>query len=140
MAYLSELSVAVASLSELSVPDFSDDPARDHRLVFRDWDTGMPGQAEGVGRLVRPTHGAGPHTVVDCSCGTGTQAIGLALAGHHVVGSGLSPASAGRAATERAAAEAAAREIRLPAAAGGTRPASLSLRPWQTRGRRRSPH
>jgi SAM-dependent methyltransferase len=66
--------------------------------------------------LVRHRLGAGPHTVLDCSCGIGTQAIGLALRGHRVVGSDLSPLAAAR-----AAAEAAARGASLPGAAADMR-------------------
>ncbi|MFQ5982590.1 MAG: class I SAM-dependent methyltransferase, partial [Woeseiaceae bacterium] len=37
--------------------------------------------------------GPGPWSVLDCSCGTGTQAIGLALQGHQVHATDLSPVS-----------------------------------------------
>ncbi|MGW1211016.1 class I SAM-dependent methyltransferase [Streptomyces sp. NPDC002499] len=103
-------------MPEPSVRDFYDDLARDYHLMFRDWDASMAHQAEVLGELLRPSLGAGPHTVLDCSCGIGTQAIGLALAGHRVVGSDLSPVAAAR-----AAAEAAARGCRLPAAAADMR-------------------
>jgi hypothetical protein len=42
-------------MSEPSVRDFYDELAHDYHLMFRDWDAG---------------------TVLDCSCGIGTQAIG----------------------------------------------------------------
>jgi SAM-dependent methyltransferase len=103
-------------MPESSVRDFYDDLARDYHTMFRDWDVSMAHQAEVLGGLVRRTLGAGPHEVLDCSCGIGTQAIGLALAGHRVVGSDLSPVAAAR-----AAAEAAARGSRLPAAAADMR-------------------
>ena len=38
--------------------------------------------------------------VLDCSCGIGTQAVGLALRGHRVVGTDLSARAAARAARE----------------------------------------
>lgn len=41
-------------------------------------------------------------SVLDCSCGIGTQAIGLALHGHHVTGTDLSPRAVARAAREAA--------------------------------------
>ncbi|MFE2510823.1 class I SAM-dependent methyltransferase [Streptomyces naganishii] len=103
-------------MSELSVRDFYDELAHDYHLVFRDWDASMAYQAEVLGGLVRQSLGAGPHTVLDCSCGIGTQAVGMALAGHQVVGSDLSPVAA-----TRAAAEVAARGGRLPAAAADMR-------------------
>jgi SAM-dependent methyltransferase len=52
--------------------------------------------------LLRRELGRGPHRLLDCACGIGTQAIGLARAGHQVVGSDLSPVAATRAATEAA--------------------------------------
>ncbi|MGW2590075.1 class I SAM-dependent methyltransferase [Streptomyces sp. NPDC001515] len=103
-------------MSEPSARDFYDDLAHDYHLMFRDWDASMAHQAEVLGALVRRSLGAGPHTVLDCSCGIGTQAIGLARAGHHVVGGDLSPVAA-----SRAAAEAAARGSRLPAVAADMR-------------------
>jgi glycine/sarcosine N-methyltransferase len=46
--------------------------------------------------------GGGPWTVLDCSCGIGTQALGLALRGHRVVGIDLSPRAIERAKREAA--------------------------------------
>ncbi|MBC9729422.1 class I SAM-dependent methyltransferase [Streptomyces sp. TRM68367] len=99
-----------------SVRDFYDGLAPDYHLIFRDWDTSMAHQATVLNEVVRQRLGTGPHTVLDCSCGIGTQAIGLALRGHEVVGSDLSPLAAAR-----AAAEAAARGAHLPAAAADMR-------------------
>ncbi|MEV8456346.1 class I SAM-dependent methyltransferase [Streptomyces sp. NPDC052095] len=103
-------------MPEPSVRDFYDDLAHDYHLMFRDWDASMAYQAEALGALIRQPLGAGPHTVLDCSCGIGTQAIGLARAGHQVIGSDLSPIAATRAATE-----AATRGCRLPATAADMR-------------------
>lgn len=103
-------------MSEPSVRDFYDDLAHDYHLMFQDWDASMAYQAEALGGLIRQSVGAGPHTVLDCSCGIGTQAIGLARAGHRVVGTDLSPVAAARAADE-----AAARGSKLPAAAADMR-------------------
>jgi SAM-dependent methyltransferase len=103
-------------MSELSVRDFYDELAHDYHLMFRDWDASMACQADVLGGLVRESLGSGPHTVLDCSCGIGAQAIGLALAGHRVEGSDLSPVAAAR-----AAAEATARGGRLPTAAADMR-------------------
>lgn len=50
--------------------------------------------------------------MLDCACGIGTQALGLAALGHRVTGSDLSPV-----AVARAAKEAAARGLRLRTAA-----------------------
>ncbi|MGW3283543.1 class I SAM-dependent methyltransferase [Streptomyces sp. NPDC001002] len=103
-------------MPEPSVREFYDDLARDYHLMFRDWDASMAYQAEVLGGLLRRSLGAGAHAVLDCSCGIGTQAIGLALAGHRVVGSDVSPVAAAR-----AAAEAVARGCRLPVVAADMR-------------------
>ncbi|MHB8340996.1 MAG: class I SAM-dependent methyltransferase [Mycobacteriales bacterium] len=60
--------------------------------------------------------GPGSREVLDCACGIGTQAIGLALRGHRVVGADLSPVAAARATRE-----AASRGVRLPVAAADMR-------------------
>ncbi|MFF5497318.1 class I SAM-dependent methyltransferase [Streptomyces aquilus] len=99
-----------------STRDFYDDLARDYHLLFADWDASTARQAAVLDTLVRRHLGAGPHRVLDCSCGIGTQAIGLARAGYDVVGSDLSPRAAAR-----ATAEAAARGIGLPTAAADMR-------------------
>ncbi|MFD4872312.1 class I SAM-dependent methyltransferase [Streptomyces sp. NPDC058420] len=92
-----------------SVREFYDALAADYHLIFPDWDASMARQAAALDGVVRDRLGAGPHRVLDCSCGIGTQAIGLAGVGHRVIGSDLSPA-----AVARAAVEAAARRVRLP--------------------------
>ncbi|MFI6405507.1 class I SAM-dependent methyltransferase [Streptomyces sp. NPDC050548] len=99
-----------------SVRDFYDALAADYHLIFPDWDASMARQALALDAVVRARLGAGPHQVLDCSCGIGTQAIGLAGAGHRVVGSDLSPAAAAR-----AAAESAARRVGFPTAAADMR-------------------
>ncbi|WP_329243545.1 class I SAM-dependent methyltransferase [Streptomyces sp. NBC_01478] len=99
-----------------SVRDFYDALAADYHLIFPDWDASMARQAAALDGVVRARLGAGPHQVLDCSCGIGTQAIGLAGVGHRVIGSDLSPA-----AVARAAAEAANRGVALPATAADMR-------------------
>jgi SAM-dependent methyltransferase len=84
--------------------------------MFPNWDASMARQAAVLDALVEHRLGAGPRRVLDCSCGIGTQAIGLARAGHRVVGSDLSPRAAARAGTE-----AAARGVGLATAAGDMR-------------------
>ncbi|GAA3771071.1 class I SAM-dependent methyltransferase [Streptomyces coacervatus] len=99
-----------------SARDFYDSLAADYHRIFPDWEASMARQAAALDGLVRRELGAGAHKLLDCACGIGTQAIGLARAGHRVVGSDLSPVAA-----TRAAAEAAARGIGLPALAADMR-------------------
>ena len=78
--------------------EFYDAFAADYHLAYGGrWDEAVERQVRALDELI---HGA--VDVLDCSCGIGTQAIGLALRGYRVVGT---DASAG--AIERARAEAA---------------------------------
>lgn len=59
-----------------------------------DWDSVMREEGATLNRLLaRSMDRPGPFTLLDCSCGIGTQAIGLALQGHRVDATDLSPAS-----------------------------------------------
>jgi glycine/sarcosine N-methyltransferase len=85
-----------------SVRDFYDGLAAEYHLVYGDhWDDAVARQGEVLDGLVREALG-GPVDVLDCSCGIGTQAIGLALRGHRVVGTDISERSLKRARAEAA--------------------------------------
>lgn len=63
-----------------------------------DWDAQMRGEGAILDRfLARVMDRPGPYRLLDCSCGIGTQAIGLALLDHQVQATDLSPASITRA-------------------------------------------
>ena len=65
-----------------------------HDNMGWDWDAVM--RQEGTllsGFLGQRLPGGGPYAILDCACGIGTQAIGLALQGHRVRGTDLSPVS-----------------------------------------------
>ncbi|MFI9605255.1 class I SAM-dependent methyltransferase [Streptomyces sp. NPDC052043] len=85
-------------MPETSVARFYDELADDYHLIYADWDASMRRQGEALDALM----GEGRAAVLDCSCGIGTQAIGLALRGHRVTGTDLSPRAAARAAREAA--------------------------------------
>lgn len=80
-----------------SARDFYDSLAADYHRIFPDWEASMARQAAALDTLVGRELGTGPRKLLDCACGIGTQAIGLARAGHQVVGSDLSPVAAARA-------------------------------------------
>ncbi|WP_406165517.1 class I SAM-dependent methyltransferase [Streptomyces sp. NBC_00996] len=85
-------------MPETSVAHFYDELADDYHLIYADWDASMRRQGDALDALISLDRAA----VLDCSCGIGTQAIGLALRGHHVTGTDLSPRAAARAAREAA--------------------------------------
>jgi ubiquinone/menaquinone biosynthesis C-methylase UbiE len=79
------------------VLDFYEELADCYHLIFEDWESAIARQAKILDRLLA-LHGAGnPLKILDCACGIGTQAIGLAGMGHKVVGSDLSEAAVRRA-------------------------------------------
>ena len=84
------------------VTGFYDGLASEYHLLFADWDASVRRQGEVLDRLIGEMIGAGRQTVLDASCGIGTQAIGLALRGHEVHGTDLSPAAVERAGREAA--------------------------------------
>ncbi len=80
--------------------DFYDRLADLYHLLFTDWDASIERQAEQLEGIIRDRWGAGAGTILDVSCGVGTQALGLARRGFRVTGSDLSPAAIARAEAE----------------------------------------
>jgi glycine/sarcosine N-methyltransferase len=85
-----------------SVARFYDGLADEYHLLFADWDASVRRQGEILDRLIVGQLGPPPHRVLDCACGIGTQAIGLAQRGYRVHGTDLSPAAVERAQREAA--------------------------------------
>jgi len=85
-----------------TVEDFYDAIAADYDRIFEDWDAAVARQATSLAPLLTALGVEPGAPVLDCTCGIGTQAIGLALHGFDVTGSDVS-----RAAVERAGREAA---------------------------------
>ncbi|MFF7989019.1 class I SAM-dependent methyltransferase [Kitasatospora xanthocidica] len=93
---------------------FYDDFAAGYHLLYADWEASVARQGAALDALIRDRlgdrlvgrlgdrPGDGAAEVLDCACGIGTQAIGLAGLGHRVTGTDLSPVAAGRAAVEAA--------------------------------------
>jgi glycine/sarcosine N-methyltransferase len=82
---------------------FYDDLAPDYDALHADWRNSVEWQGKVLDALIRSELGGAPQRVLDCSCGIGTQAIGLALRRHDVLATDLSPASVERARREAAA-------------------------------------
>lgn len=79
---------------------FYEELADYYHLIFEDWDRSIARQAKILNSLLAPQLGTKPLKILDCACGIGTQSIGLAQLGHHVVASDLSPAAVRRAEKE----------------------------------------
>jgi len=111
-----------------TVARFYDQLAADYHLIYADWDASISRQGRALDALIQTELGidgasagasGGASTgasVLDCSCGIGTQAIGLGLQGHRVTGTDISVS-----AVRRAVGEATLRGVRLPAAAADMR-------------------
>lgn len=104
-------------MNDASVTRFYDQLAADYHLIYGDWDSAVVRQGKALDAVIRSALGAKSATVLlDCACGIGTQAVGLALRGHRVTGTDISPAAA-----ERAGREAAQRGLEMPTQAADMR-------------------
>jgi SAM-dependent methyltransferase len=79
---------------------FYENFAAHYHLIFEDWEAEVRRQGDVLSGLIARLAGPGPKRILDAACGIGTQAIGLALQGHEVTGSDLTPAAVARARRE----------------------------------------
>ena len=77
--------------------EFYDCMASLYHLIFADWDESIERQAEQLSGILRERWGPGSLSILDVSCGIGTQAIGLAQRGFIVTASDLSAGAIARA-------------------------------------------
>ncbi|MBE7381169.1 MAG: class I SAM-dependent methyltransferase [Leptolyngbya sp. SIO1E4] len=70
--------------------DFYDQLAPFYSLIYGNWEAAIARQATQLSTLIQNTWGAQAKTILDVSCGIGTQALGLAAKGYHVTASDLS--------------------------------------------------
>jgi len=82
------------------VVSFYDSMAEYYHLIFEDWTQSIHRQARVLGPLISRQMSSHHLKILDCACGIGTQALGFAALGHHVVASDLSPAEVARAKRE----------------------------------------
>ena len=85
-----------------SVKCFYDELAADYHHVYSDWESAIERQSFALDQLIQGEVSAHVSFVLDCSCGIGTQAIGLARRGYKVFASDISAKAVGRAETESA--------------------------------------
>ncbi|HHU83448.1 MAG TPA: class I SAM-dependent methyltransferase [Firmicutes bacterium] len=76
--------------------------AGDYHLIFNDWAAAGERHAKMIDALIQDKKKASPDSLklLDCSCGIGTQTIGLAKLGYNVTASDLSPKAIRRAKRE----------------------------------------
>jgi SAM-dependent methyltransferase len=87
---------------------FYDAMAADYHLIFQDWVQAQEQQGHLLDRLIRKyiDENRYPLIVLDCACGIGTQAIGLAKqGGYRIHASDISPQALARAESEARQAE-----------------------------------
>jgi glycine/sarcosine N-methyltransferase len=83
------------------IRSFYDSLAENYHLIFEDWELSIQRQATVLnGILAKELQISLPIRILDCACGIGTQAIGLAALGHSLVASDLSEAAILRARRE----------------------------------------
>jgi SAM-dependent methyltransferase len=80
--------------------DFYDRLAGLYHLIYDDWDEAIERQAEQLDSIIRERWGAGSRSILDVSCGIGTQAIGLAQRGFAVTASDVCEPALARAKAE----------------------------------------
>lgn len=90
------------------VTDFYNRLSPFYHLIYPDWDATIQLQASQLDELIREFWGDRVQTILDATCGIGTQALGLARLGYDVTASDISPAP-----LERAKEEAARRNLSI---------------------------
>lgn len=85
-----------------SVERFYNDLAIDYHLVYQDWNKSIERQAAVIDQLIQQHFPQKPRQILDCTCGIGTQALGLSSLGYQVHGTDISSASIQRARDEAA--------------------------------------
>jgi glycine/sarcosine N-methyltransferase len=83
-----------------TVLSFYDALADHYHLIFDDWGKAIDRQVRTLQPLLATYAPAAHLKILDCACGIGTQALGLASTGHRVIASDISPAAVNRARQE----------------------------------------
>jgi SAM-dependent methyltransferase len=77
-----------------------DELADHYHLMFENWDASMERQAAALSSILHRRGLTATASILDCACGIGTQALGLAKVGFHVSGCDISPRAVERARME----------------------------------------
>ncbi|MFI1191864.1 class I SAM-dependent methyltransferase [Micromonospora sp. NPDC020750] len=79
------------------VTDFYDSLAPDYELLYSDWEDHTRDEAGRLDVILRSVLPFPARRILDCACGIGTQAVGLAGLGYAVTGTDLSETAVARA-------------------------------------------
>jgi 2-polyprenyl-3-methyl-5-hydroxy-6-metoxy-1,4-benzoquinol methylase len=79
---------------------FYDELSSRYDLIYDDWDQAIEWNGRIIDRILTSLADVGGKRLLDCSCGIGTQAIGLARLGYSVTGTDLSKNAISRAKRE----------------------------------------
>ncbi|WP_338873419.1 class I SAM-dependent methyltransferase [Myxococcus stipitatus] len=82
------------------VRDFYEGLAEEYHLLYANWAQTVERQGAALDALLRRSGAPPPRRVLDCACGIGTQALGLAGRGYVVHATDLSPSAIARAGRE----------------------------------------
>src|ERR1700741_2369626 len=107
----------------MSVIDFYDQLSPFYHLIYPDWEASVQRQSVQINAVVREIWGTRVRSVLDATCGIGTQAIGLSQLGYSVTASDISPRL-----VQRAKQEAAKRELTVEFGVADLRTLSSSYR------------
>jgi glycine/sarcosine N-methyltransferase len=94
---------------DASADGFYDLFAAHYHLLWEDWEASITRQAAVIATILEREPAAAGATILDCACGVGTQALGLAKLGFCITGADVSEA-----AVQRARSEAAMRKLDIP--------------------------
>jgi ubiquinone/menaquinone biosynthesis C-methylase UbiE len=66
----------------MTTSEFYDTLAPYYHLIYADWEVSIGRQSRALDAIIRSTGGPQPRSVLDTSCGIGTQSIGVAQLGY----------------------------------------------------------
>ncbi len=100
----------------MSTADFYDEAEPFYHLIYPDWQSSLERQGTALSKILRDRWGTSINSILDATCGIGTQSLALAYHGFQITASDISPRS-----VRRLNVEAAARGVQIEASVGDIR-------------------
>lgn len=98
----------ISTAYQYKVKKFYDDISKYYHLIYSNWDKSIHNQGKMISNVIVSNWGKSKLDILDCTCGIGTQSLGLAMLGYKLTSSDLSDR-----AINRAKAEASKRKLNL---------------------------